>query len=90
VALTLAVALISRLPEIRIKGAQVGQGRLAVARPAEEAGRVPQGNTMPVCRPLLRGVDRARLSDALPPLPETAVELAAVATRITPRAEGSE
>ena len=28
------------------------------------------------------GVDRARLSDALPPLPETAVELAAVAAKV--------
>ena len=36
--------LISGLPEIRIKGAQVGQGRLAMARPAEEAGRAPQGD----------------------------------------------
>ena len=30
--------LISGLPEIRIKGAQVGQGRLAMARPAKRPG----------------------------------------------------
>src|SRR5262247_1256598 len=35
---------ISGLPEIGSLCAQVGQGRLAMARPAEEAGLAPQGD----------------------------------------------
>src|SRR5882762_7871166 len=35
---------ISGLPEIGSLSAQVGQGRLAMARPAVRAGRAPQGD----------------------------------------------